>query len=58
MLRIGIALTAECFGALDLRRAIATRRMRNLAVQLDELSVIDIRTKPLLDRVKIGAVPW
>ena len=48
---IWIAGAAEGFRPLDLRRAVAARRMRDLTVNLDELCVIHIRAKPGLNRL-------
>jgi|HubBroStandDraft_6_1064221.scaffolds.fasta_scaffold1673868_1 hypothetical protein len=56
MFRIGIASAAERLCPLDLRRAVSARRMRNFAVELYELGVIDIGTKAGLYRLKVGAV--
>lgn len=41
----GLAGAAERLCSLDRRRAVTARRMRNLAIQLDELGVIDIGTE-------------
>jgi predicted small integral membrane protein len=49
VLWVWIAGAAKNFHPLDLCRAVAARRMRNLAVELHELSVIDIGTKASFD---------
>lgn len=56
MALVRIALTAERLCALDLRRAIAACGMRNFAIHLDELGVIDVRAKTALNCVEIGAM--
>src|SRR5271155_1027526 len=57
VLGVGISCAAECLGAIDLRRAVAAGRMRNLAIELDELRVIDIGTEAGLDRFQICSMP-
>jgi len=57
VLRIGVARTAKRLCAVDLRRAVAPCRVRNFAVHLAELSVIDISTESGLDGFQISSVP-
>jgi hypothetical protein len=45
VLRVRIASAAERLCSLYLCGAVAARWMRNLAIQLDELRVIDIRAE-------------
>jgi hypothetical protein len=56
VLRIWIAGTAKCFRSLDLRGAVPACRVRNLAVELYELGVIDIGTEASLDGFQICPV--
>jgi hypothetical protein len=56
VLGIGIASATERFGALYLRRAVAARRMRNLAIELDQLGIINISTKTGLNGFDAGAI--
>jgi hypothetical protein len=57
VLRVRVAGAAERLGSLDLRGAIAACRMRDLAIELDQLGIIDIRAKAGLDCFQIGAMP-
>src|SRR6266446_5016140 len=54
MPRLRVARTAERLRPLDLRRAVAACRMRNLAIQLNELGVIDIGAKTRLDGFQVS----
>src|SRR2546430_8074527 len=51
VLRVWLARTTECLGPLDRCRAVAARRVRYLAVKLDELGIIDIGTEAGFDRL-------
>src|ERR1700730_15030215 len=57
MVRVWVASAAECLSPVNLRWAVPTRRMRNLAIELNELGIIYIGTKPGLDCLKISAIP-
>jgi len=57
MLRVRVPGTAEDLRSLYRCRAIPARWMRNLAVQLDELRVIDIGAEPGLDSFQICPMP-
>src|SRR4051794_12933224 len=57
MARVRLSGAAIGLAALDLRRAVTALGVRNFAIQLDELSVIDGDTKPGLDRFQICPVP-
>jgi len=57
VLQVRVAGAAERLGSLDLRGAIAACRMRDLAIELDQLGIIDIRAKAGLDCFQIGAMP-
>jgi hypothetical protein len=55
--RIRVAGATERLASLYLCRAVAARGMRSLAVELDQLGVVNIGTETGLDRFKIGPVP-
>jgi hypothetical protein len=56
VLRVRLACAAKGLGSINQCRAITTGRMRDIAVQFDQLGVIDIRTEASFNRFKIGAM--
>jgi hypothetical protein len=57
VIRIGISSATKCLGPINFGRAIAASGMRYFAIELDELGIIDIGTKPGFDRFQICAMP-
>lgn len=57
MCRVRLSGAAIGFRPLDRGGAVSTCRMRNLAIQLDELGVIDIGPETGLNRLQVCAMP-